>query len=70
MIKMALFADKPMIVIRPPGNKRHWCIAAHEVASRTPSTPSGTTKITASLMDDQLSYRAARQRNTARIAKL
>jgi len=68
MIRMAFFAAKPMIVISPTWKYTSFARPRNIVASTTPSTPSGTTMITASGMV-QLSYSAARHKNTARIAK-
>ncbi|MOA24104.1 hypothetical protein D3C78_1447690 [compost metagenome] len=69
MIRIAFFAERPMIVISPTWKYTSLAYPRISVASTTPSTPRGTTRITASGML-QLSYRAARHRNTARMAKL
>ena len=68
MIRIAFFADKPMMVIRPTWKYTSFSKPRPVTASSTPSTPSGTTRITASGID-QLSYSAARASTTARMAK-
>ena len=68
MIRMAFFADRPMMVIRPIWKYTSAVRPRMYTPISTPSTPSGTTRITASGID-QLSYSAASARNTARMAK-
>ena len=68
MIRMAFFADRPMMVIRPIWKYTSLVSPRMFTPISTPSTPSGTTRITASGID-QLSYSADNARNTARMAK-
>ena len=68
MIRMAFLADRPMMVIRPTWKYTSFSRPRPVTASSTPSTPSGTTRITASGID-QLSYSAASASTTARMAK-
>ena len=68
MIRMAFLADRPMMVIRPTWKYTSFARLRPVTASSTPSTPSGTTRITASGID-QLSYSAASASTTARMAK-
>ncbi len=60
---MAFFADRPMVVNRPTWKNTSLDRPRMDVASSAPITPNGTTSITENGID-QLSYRAARQRNT------
>ncbi|MNZ85505.1 hypothetical protein D3C78_1042990 [compost metagenome] len=63
MIRMAFFADRPIRVIRPTLKNTSLGMPRRVTASTAPSTPSGTTSSTA-VGIDQLSYSAARHRNT------
>ena len=65
---MAFLADNPITVIRPIWKYTSLGMARIHTPNSVPSTPSGTTRMTASGML-QLSYSAARHRNTARIEK-
>ena len=68
MIKMAFLADKPMMVISPTWKYTSFVMPRRVIPSSTPSTPRGTTRMTDSGID-QLSYSAAKHKNTARMAK-
>ena len=68
MIRMAFLADSPMMVMRPTWKYTSLDMPRPVMASSTPSTPSGTTRMTASGID-QLSYNAASASTTARMAK-
>ncbi|MNV27528.1 hypothetical protein D3C71_1186820 [compost metagenome] len=63
MIRIAFFADRPMMVISPTLKNTSLGIPRKVTASTAPSTPSGTTSST-EVGIDQLSYNAARHRNT------
>ena len=63
MIRIAFFADSPMIVIRPTLKNTSLGIPRKLTANTAPSTPRGTTSST-EVGIDQLSYSAARHRNT------
>ncbi|MDT4870127.1 hypothetical protein FQZ97_1051900 [compost metagenome] len=63
MIKIAFFADRPIRVIRPTLKNTSFGIPRRLTAITAPSTPSGTTSNT-EVGIDQLSYSAARHRNT------
>ena len=62
-MRMAFFAESPTVVRRPTWKKTSFARPRNSVAITAPRTPSGTTSITETGMD-QLSYSAARQRNT------
>ena len=62
-IRIAFFDDRPMVVSRPTWKYTSFDSPRPLAASSAPSTPSGTTSITAN-GTDQLSYSAARHRNT------
>ncbi|MCY1371572.1 hypothetical protein D9M69_587220 [compost metagenome] len=62
-IRMAFFAARPMVVSKPTWKYTSLDSPRMLVAARAPRMPSGTTSITA-IGIDQLSYSAARQRNT------
>ena len=63
MIRIAFFADRPMMVIKPTLKNTSLGIPRSDTAHTAPSTPSGTTSNT-EVGIDQLSYSAARHRNT------
>src|SRR5476649_2684381 len=63
MIRIAFFAERPMMVIKPTLKNTSLGIPRKVTASTAPSTPSGTTSST-EVGIDQLSYSAARHRNT------
>ncbi len=65
-IRIAFFADRPMVVSRPTWKNTSLSRPRSVAASSAPITPSGTTSITENGID-QLSYSAARHRNTTRI---
>ncbi len=65
-IRIAFFADNPTVVSRPTWKNTSFSSPRRVAASSAPSTPSGTTMITENGID-QLSYSAARHRNTTRI---
>ena len=65
-IRMAFLADRPITVIRPIWKYTSFGMPRNQTPNSVPSTPSGTTRITDRGMV-QLSYSAARHRNTARI---
>ncbi|MNF19465.1 hypothetical protein D3C80_2242880 [compost metagenome] len=46
MIRMAFFADRPTVVIRPIWKYTSALRSRHRVASTAPRMPSGTTSIT------------------------
>ena len=56
-------ADRPITAIRPTWKYTSFSRPRSQVKMRAPSTPSGTTSITATGID-QLSYSAASARNT------
>ena len=62
-IRIALRADRPMVVSRPTLKNTSLDSPRSSVNSSAPMIPSGTTSITENGID-QLSYSAARQRNT------
>ncbi|MNF00984.1 hypothetical protein D3C80_1999050 [compost metagenome] len=62
-IRIAFFAARPMVVNRPTWKYTSLDRPRRLVASRAPMIPNGTTSMTA-IGIDQLSYRAARHRNT------
>ncbi|MNI37669.1 hypothetical protein D3C73_917710 [compost metagenome] len=62
-IRIAFFAARPITVIRPILKNRSFGRPRIIDRASAPSTPSGTTSSTATGID-QLSYSAARQRNT------
>src|SRR6202041_1885779 len=62
-IRIAFFADRPTVVSRPTWKNTSLARPRSSVARMAPITPSGTTSITATGID-QLSYNAARHRNT------
>ncbi|MNN72001.1 hypothetical protein D3C81_1879970 [compost metagenome] len=62
-IRMAFFAARPMVVNRPTWKYTSLDKPRRLVAISAPMIPSGTTSITA-IGIDQLSYSAARHRNT------
>ncbi|MCY1410294.1 hypothetical protein D9M71_256600 [compost metagenome] len=63
MIRIAFLADRPIRVIRPTLKNTSLGIPRKVTANTAPSTPSGTTSNT-EVGIDQLSYNAARHRNT------
>ncbi|MCY1233553.1 hypothetical protein D9M72_461000 [compost metagenome] len=65
MIRIAFLADRPIVAIRPTLKYTSFGMSRIITASTEPMTPSGTTMITATGID-QLSYSAARHRNTRR----
>ena len=65
-IRMAFFADRPMVASRPTWKYTSLESIRMFAAPSAPSTPRGTTRITAN-GTDQLSYKAARHRNTTRM---
>ncbi len=64
MIRIAFLADSPITAIRPTLKNTSLGRPRSVAPSNAPSTPSGTTSITDAGID-QLSYSAARHRNTA-----
>ncbi|MNR54747.1 hypothetical protein D3C85_1749840 [compost metagenome] len=60
---MAFFAERPIVAIRPTLKYTSLGMPRSVTPSSAPSTPSGTTSSTATGID-QLSYSAARHRNT------
>ena len=62
-IRIAFLADRPMMVIRPTLKNTSFGMPRKVTASTAPITPSGTTSITDTGID-QLSYSAASTRNT------
>ncbi len=62
-MRIAFFAVRPTVVNRPTWKNTSLLRSRPMVASTAPITPNGTTSITANGID-QLSYSAARQRNT------
>ena len=67
-IRMAFFDASPMVANRPIWKYTSLDSPRALVATKAPSTPRGTTKMTDSGML-QLSYSAARQRNTTKMDK-
>ena len=65
MIRIAFFADRPIVVSRPTWKYTSSDSPRPLAATSAPSTPSGTISSTA-IGIDQLSYSAARHRNTTR----
>ncbi|MNJ62938.1 hypothetical protein D3C77_587960 [compost metagenome] len=63
MIRMAFFADRPIRVIKPTLKNTSLGMPRKLTAITAPSTPNGTTSST-EVGIDQLSYNAARHRNT------
>lgn len=63
MIRIAFFADRPIMVISPTLKNTSLGIPRRVTANTAPSTPSGTTSNT-DVGIDQLSYSAARHKNT------
>ncbi len=59
MIRIAFFADRPMMVISPILKNTSLGMPRNDTANTAPSTPSGTTSNT-EVGIDQLSYSAAR----------
>src|SRR5690606_19689882 len=64
IIKIAFFAAKPIMVIKPTLKYTSFGIDAKLAAIKEPNTPKGTTKITAKGID-QLSYKAAKHKKIA-----
>ena len=62
-MRIAFFAERPMVVSRPTWKNTSLESPRMLVNSSAPRMPRGTTSITEKGID-QLSYRAARQRNT------
>ena len=62
-IRMAFLAASPTVVSKPTWKNTSLLKPRNKVASTVPMMPSGTTSITATGID-QLSYSAARHRNT------
>ncbi len=62
-IRMAFFADRPIVVSSPTWKYTSFSSPRSSVAVTAPMTPSGTTSSTANGID-QLSYSAASARNT------
>ena len=65
-IKIAFLLTKPMVVSKPTWKYTSLFMPKAPVIPSAPITPSGTTKMTA-IGIDQLSYRAAKHRNTIKI---
>ncbi len=63
IIRIAFLAESPIRVIRPTLKKTSFVIFVTDTASTAPSSPRGTTSMTAK-GTDQLSYRAASTMNT------
>ena len=65
-IRIAFFADRPMMVIMPTLKNTSFGMPRNITASTAPNSPSGTTSITETGID-QLSYSAASTRKTTSI---
>lgn len=68
-INMAFFAASPTVVSRPTWKKTSFDNPRSNTAPMVPKIPSGTTSMTENGID-QLSYSAARHRNTTIIDRL